>query len=106
MKLHSSAVWSVAGAAIYPIFYAPKTASFFGQEYRGLEVCDAAVSPVGDEPSVMRAQDVIADRMGRMAQLDRDFSRAVFSRRQELRHQVTSLVWNLRKHVDAALVSD
>lgn len=38
MKLHSSVIWSHLGVPIYPISYAPKTASLFGIPFLGLEI--------------------------------------------------------------------
>lgn len=58
MKLHSSAVWAAAGASVYPIFYAPKTAELFGRPWRGLEVGDKPIPVVTDERTVPRAHDV------------------------------------------------
>lgn len=43
MKLHSSVIWSYFGATVYPIIYAPKCASFFGLDYRGLEIVESPV---------------------------------------------------------------
>ncbi|WP_419763296.1 polysaccharide pyruvyl transferase family protein [Dietzia kunjamensis] len=48
MKLHASAIWGAFRVPVYPIFYAPKTASLFGRAYTGLEILDEALTPLVD----------------------------------------------------------
>lgn len=59
MKLHSSAIWAFLGIPMYPIFYAPKVAAFFGSEFRGFQVMDTVVPVPSEIESVPRANDTV-----------------------------------------------
>ena len=63
MKLHSCAVWSAYGVPMLPIYYAPKVASFFGREFRGLEISTVVVSPLGADEKIHSARDVVTSRL-------------------------------------------
>ncbi|WKU05080.1 polysaccharide pyruvyl transferase family protein [Micromonospora sp. HUAS LYJ1] len=102
MKLHSNAVWAALGIPLHPISYAPKTAAFFGRPYRGLEVIDEVVSPVGDDPAVPRAAEVVADwlRGGPPVEGDR---RAALRLSHRLRLQAASTAINIGRRVGRQL---
>lgn len=59
MKLHASAIWGAFGVPIYPIIYAPKTASLFGRPYTGLEIVDEALTPLLFDDSVPYAGEAL-----------------------------------------------
>lgn len=91
MKLHSSALWGAWGVPMYPIYYAPKIAAFFGTEYRGLEVSAELRTPPPSSPLHPRSADVIRDRL---PPLLADPTRAEvgrFPERDRLRYKVRRL---------------
>lgn len=66
MKLHSCALWGACGVPIYPIYYAPKIASFFGRDFVGLQISGEIVGPADSNEAVPSASEVIATRLSRV----------------------------------------
>jgi len=59
MKLHSSAVFGFFGIPVYPILYAPKTASLFGMPWRGLEIVKQSLAPQLPADDAQPTEEVI-----------------------------------------------
>lgn len=67
MKLHSSAIWAKLDIPMYPIFYAPKVAAFFGRSYRGLEIIDEIVEVPDGLESIPPADKTVSDGLRTLA---------------------------------------
>lgn len=63
MKLHSSAIWASRDIPMYPIYYAPKIAAFFGVEWRGLDISKGVHPPAPVIGATPRAAAVVRDRL-------------------------------------------
>jgi hypothetical protein len=96
MKLHSSAVWAASHTLLYPIFYAPKTAAFFGVPYRGLELFERVLRPAEDGPSVPRAQDVVSSWLTRVIEVGQVSHRRTLTRRGRFGMQLLSTAASAR----------
>ncbi|WP_199516381.1 polysaccharide pyruvyl transferase family protein [Nucisporomicrobium flavum] len=105
MKLHSSAVWGAADVPMYPIFYAPKTASMFGKPYRGLEVLDTKLRPIADDPSVPPSRRVVYDWLNAIDEGHVGRSRTTLNSVGSLKYQGLSLAWNVKQRASQAISS-
>ncbi|MEU8262039.1 polysaccharide pyruvyl transferase family protein [Micromonospora sp. NPDC048999] len=103
MKLHSSALWGALGVPIFPISYAPKTAAFFGQPFRGLTVYDRILPPAVEPEAVPRAADVVGPWIGRALAGAVRPARAVLPRAERLRLQTSSTAINVYRQLGRGL---
>lgn len=90
MKLHSSAIWGAFAVPMYPIYYAPKVAAFFGVEYRGFEVVDEIVPVPVMTKNAPRAQETIVANLQELAE-KRGAEGSRFSLADRYRYQVENL---------------
>jgi polysaccharide pyruvyl transferase WcaK-like protein len=99
MKLHANAIWAATGVPMYPIFYAPKTAAFFGRPFRGLEIVNQVLAAAPDEPSVARAQDVTVRWLDRALAGHEGGRRSALTPRQRLTFQTASFAVNVHRRL-------
>jgi polysaccharide pyruvyl transferase WcaK-like protein len=103
MKLHSSALWVAMDVPIYPISYAPKTASFFGQPFDGLRVYEQILEPAVDEDWVPRAAEVVSGWLRRALAGQVPVTRAVLTEGDKLRLQASRTVVNVYRKLGRQL---
>lgn len=91
MKLHSSAIWGTLGIPMYPIFYAPKVAAFFGRKYRGFEVVDEIIEVPTEPETVPRSHQIVIEDLRKMREKQKaEGSR--FSLPERYRYQSANLI--------------
>lgn len=99
MKLHSSAIWAAFDVPMYPIYYAPKVASFFGMDFRGLEISDEIRTPAISTMPWPQASDVIVERLPGLLERGPGHAVGTFSSFARIGYQLRWLIWALATKV-------
>ena len=102
MKLHSCAVWSSFGVPIYPIYYAPKVSSFFGQQFDGFKISYDIMVPFVGQQTAPSATDIVLSRYSDVLhESPRQPPKALFKNRERAKFQLARVGRSLRRRVTA-----
>ncbi|MGP5561493.1 polysaccharide pyruvyl transferase family protein [Corynebacterium casei] len=98
MKLHSSAIWAMQDIPMYPIFYAPKVAALFGQEYKGFQIVDSKLIVPSESNGTPSAKSTILDELSNQIRSPESLG-ARFSALDRLRYQLIRLAISMKARI-------
>lgn len=98
MKLHSSAIWATQDIPMYPIFYAPKVAALFGQEYKGFQIVDSKLIVPSEWDETPSAKSTILDELSNQLKNPESIG-ARFSALDRLTYQLIRLAITMKARI-------